>query len=77
MRPRVQRAVAAVKEWHHQHGEWPALPTTLSAVLDLTGDDIEEAVESGLLAVLPGKPPRLASPDCDCMDCSIAGEPTH
>ena len=59
----MQRAVARVKEWHKEHGHWPALPTTLTEVLDLTGEDIEQAVEQGVLAVvyLPGSPPRLVA----------------
>lgn len=63
MSPRVQRAVARVKEWHREHGHWPALPSPLVASLDLTGEDIEEAVEGGLLAVVyvPGSTPRLVA----------------
>lgn len=62
---RIQKAVTAVREWHRLHGEWPALPSALVESLDLTGADIEDAVESGMLKVvfLPGSPtPRLVAP---------------
>jgi hypothetical protein len=61
---RITKAVARVKEWHRLHGEWPARPSSLVEDLDLTGEDIEAAVESGLLRVVfpPGGPcPRLVA----------------
>lgn len=63
MSPRITKAVAAVKDWHREHGQWPAMPSPLVASLDLTGEDIEDAVEHGLLAVvfIPGSPPRLVA----------------
>ena len=52
MLDRVAVAVMQVRAYRDEHGTWPALPSAFVEALDLTGEDIEVACETGALRVV-------------------------
>lgn len=65
MNARIRAAVTKIREHFTTTGHWPVLPSPFVEALDLTADEISEAVSTGALKVVfppAGPNARLEAP---------------